>query len=307
MKTVTTALALHLSGNPTSLCYLWKVKRTDGAILGFTTFESDILYTDAEGDTVEYLGSTGMTNTAAANKSDLSVDNIEVTAFLDSDAIDEADLRAGLYDDCEVWIRIVNWADLTMGDLLIRRATVGIIKMVNGMFTAELRGLTNKLTTVLGSTYGKICRATFGSGLNGIDMDSHWKCRFDVLTVRQTGSVDTAPDAATIVPAAGLTHGGVPGTVDPGAAGWFNNGFLKFTSGALNGVAFEIKSWDGTTLNLFLPMPEQPAPGDNFMIEPGCSKLLPDCRDKFNNVINRRAEDFIPGMDQILDYPNASG
>jgi uncharacterized phage protein (TIGR02218 family) len=295
MKTVTTALALHLTGNPTSLAYIWKVRRKDGAILGFTTADSDILYTDAEGDTVEYLGSTGMTNTAASNKSDLSVDNIEVTAFLDSDAIDEADLRAGLYDDCEVWVRIVNWADLTMGDLLIRYATVGIVKMVNGMFTAELRGLTHKLTTVLGATYGKICRATFGSGLNGIDMDSHWLCRFDVLTVRQTGSVATATDAATINPNAGLT----------GAAGWFNNGFLKFTSGVLNNVAFEIKTWDGTTLNLFLPMPKQPAPGDNFMIEPGCAKTLADCRDKFNNVINFRGEPTIPGMDQLLLTPNA--
>jgi uncharacterized phage protein (TIGR02218 family) len=295
MKTVSTALALHLTGNPTSLAYLWKVKRKDGAILGFTNFDSDILYTDSDGDTVEYFAATGFTNTASANKSDLSVDNIEVTAFLDSDAIDEADLRAGLYDDCDVWIRIVNWADLTMGDMLIRRATVGIVKMVNGMFTAELRGLTQKLTTTLGATYGPICRATFGSGLNGIDMDSQWLCMFDVTTVRQTGTVDSAPDAASIVPSAGLT----------GAAGWFDDGFLQFTSGAMDGYSFEIKTWDGTTLQLFMTMPKPPGHLDSFFIEPGCNKLLSDCRDKFNNVINRRAEDFIPGMDQILDHPNA--
>ena len=295
MKTVTTALALHLSGNPISLAYLWKIKRTDGTSLGFTTFDHDITYTDGDGDTVEYLGETGMLNTAAANKSDLSIDNIEVTAFLDSDAIDEADLRAGLYDDCTVEIRIVNWADLTMGDMMIRKGTVGIVKMVNGLFTAEVQGLTQKLRTVIGDTYGPVCRATFGSGLNGIDMDSHWLCRFDVTTVRQTGSVNTSADAATIVPNAGLT----------GAAGWFNNGLIHFTSGVLNNAAFEIKTWDGTTLDLFLPMPEQPAHGDTFFIEPGCNKLLTDCRDKFNNVINRRAEDTIPGMTQILDYPNA--
>jgi uncharacterized phage protein (TIGR02218 family) len=295
MKTVSTDLAAHLASNPTTLAYLWKVKRADGAILGFTNFDHDITYMDGDGDTVEYLASTGFANTAAANKSDLSVDNIEVTAFLDSEAIDEADLRAGLYDDCVVAIRIVNWNDLTMGDMMIRKGTVGIVKMVNGMFTAEVRGLTVKLTTILGQTYGKVCRATFGSGLNGIDMDSHWLCRFDVTTVRQTGSVNTAVDAATITPSGGLT----------GAAGWFDDGFLKFTSGEMNGYAFEIKTWDGSVLILYLPMPMRPVTGDTFQIEPGCNHLLSDCRDKFNNVINRRAEDFIPGFDQLLLTPNA--
>jgi uncharacterized phage protein (TIGR02218 family) len=295
MKTVSTELAAHLASNPTSLAYLWKVRRKDGQILGFTNFDHDLTYTDGDGDEVEYLASTGFTNTAAANKSDLSVDNIEVTAFIDSDAIDEADLRAGLYDDCEVTIRIVNWNDLTQGDMMVRKGTVGIVKMVNGMFTAEVRGLNQKLTTTIGATYGPVCRAQFGSGLNGIDMDSHYLCKVDVLTLRQTGSVNDSADAATITPNAGLT----------GAAGWFDDGFLQFTSGVLNGRAYEIKSWDGATLNLYLPVPEQPAPGDTFFIEPGCNHLLSDCRDKFNNVVNFRGEPTIPGMDQILNYPNA--
>jgi uncharacterized phage protein (TIGR02218 family) len=298
MKTISPELTAHLAGNPTTLAYLWKVKRADGVIMGFTTFDVDITYTDGDGDTVTYLAATGFTNTAASNKSDLSVDNIEVTAFLDSSAIDENDLRAGVYDNCDVSIRIVNWNDLTMGDLMVSRSTVGIVKMVNGMFTAELRGLTQKLTTVLGATYGPVCRAIFGSGLSGIDMDSKYLCMFDVTTVRQTGVVDSAPDAGTIVPMAGLT----------GATGWFDDGFLKFTSGVLAGKAFEIKAWDGTTLTLFLPMPTPPASLDTFEIEPGCNHLVGpvgDCQNKFSNIVNFRGEPFIPGMDRILDYPNA--
>jgi len=293
MKTISPELAAHLEGNPTTLAYLWKVTRKDGAVMGFTNFDADITYNG-----VTYLGSTGFTNTAASNKSDLSVDNIEVTAFLDSESINEDDLRAGLYDDCDVEIRIVNWADLTMGDLMIRRATVGIVKMVNGMFTAELRGLVQKLTTTLGGTYGPVCRAVFGSGLNGIDMNSKYLCMFDLNDVRQTGSVDSVGDAATIVPVAGLV----------GDVGWFNDGFLQFTSGVLSGRSFEIKSWDGTTLILFLPMPTPPAHGDQFSIEPGCNHLVGpggDCQNKFSNIVNFRGEPFIPGMDAILSYPNA--
>lgn len=266
--------------------------------MGFTNFDVDLTYTDGDGDTVTYLASTGFTNTAASNKSDLSVDNIEVTAFLDSESIDENDLRAGLYDNCDVSIRIVNWADLSMGDMMIRKATVGIVKMINGMFTAELRGLTQKLTTTLGATYGPVCRAVFGSGLNGIDMDSKYLCMFNLNDVRQNGSVDDVGDAATIIPAIGLT----------GAAAWFDDGFIKFTSGVLDGYAFEIKTWDGTTLTLFLPMPIPPARGDTFQIEPGCNHLVGpggDCQNKYNNIVNFRGEPGIPGMDQILNYPNA--
>jgi uncharacterized phage protein (TIGR02218 family) len=120
----------------------------------------------------------------------------------------------------------------------------------------------------------------------------------DVVPLRQTGSVNTSPDPGTIVPNAGLT----------GAAGWFDNGYIKFTSGALNGRAFEIKTWDGTNLKLFLGLPVTPAHNDSFLIEPGCNHLagsIGDCQNKFNNIVNFRGEPFIPGMDSILNYPNA--
>lgn len=300
MKTISAALTTHLSSNPTSLCYLWKVKRRDGVIMGFTNFHDNITYTDADGDTVKYFASTGFTNTAAHNKSDLSPDNIEVTAFLDSAAITEPDLRAGVYDDCVISLLMVNWADLTMKDMMIRRGTVGVVKMINGMFHAEIRGLVDKLKTVIGATYGPVCRATFGSGLNGIDMDSHWLCKVDVVSLRQVWTVDTAPDAAT------LTMVGIAGYLP----GYYNDGFIQFTSGALSGQAYEIKTWDGTTLNLYLPMAAAPAHGDTFFIEPGCNHLAGpqgDCQNKFFNIVNFRGEPFIPGMDQILNYPNASG
>lgn len=287
----------HLSQGQTTLAYLWKVKRLDGTILGFTTHDQDIVYDDGDGDgAVTYLARTGMTNSATAGKTDLSVENLEVTAFLDSPSITEADIRALKYDNAAITVLIVNWADLTMGHVMLRAGTLGVVKMKNGMFTAELRGLATKLTSSIGATHGPICRATFGSGLNGIDMDSHWLCKFDVTTVRQTGSVASVVDNRTIVPTAGLT----------GAAGWFNDGFITFTSGALNGASFEIKTWDGTTLVLLLSMPSLPAASDTFTIEPGCNKTADDCQNKFSNIVNLRAEIAIPGMDQLLDNPSVS-
>jgi hypothetical protein len=445
--------------------------------LGFTTHDQDIIYPPGAG-AVTYQAETGMTNSASKSGSDLSTDNLEVTAFLESDSITEADILAGKYDNSDVEVRLVNWADLSMGDVLLRKGTVGVVKMKNGIFTAELLGLTHRLTAQIGSSYGPICRATFGSGLNGIDMTSHYKCLFDVTTIRQNASVTAVLDHHTIMPSAlspppgsgaAPTSSGAkfPGTVaqahrqndwtnlakvtasdgqyatatlygsnaqvneasllqatnfgfsvptgativgvlavvqrqhfagtsavyddtvtllgtggsadrrnaspwSPGPApsgertvnyggpadtwgtaltpavvnaagfgiqlgcectqlpgsgadvgidsvtmtvfytgagttapsGWFDDGFMTFTSGVLSGAAFEVKTWDGQNIALFLPMPVLPAVGDTFWIEPGCNKTT-DCQGKYNNIVNFRGEPFIPGMDQLLDYASA--
>jgi uncharacterized phage protein (TIGR02218 family) len=298
MKTASTALETHLALGQTTLAFLWKVKRVDGTILGFTTHDVDIVYDAGDGDgSVTYLARTGFTNTAVSGKSDLSVDNLEVTAFLDSEAITENDIRNQLYDDATIAILLVNWADLTMGHMIWRTGTLGHVKMRNGLATTEIRGLTSKLTTVIGDTFGPVCRAIFGSGLNGIDMNSKYLCKVDVVALRQTGSVASSADAWSLVPNAGLT----------GAAGYFDDGIIKFTSGQMNGLSFEIKTWDGTTLELFAPLPEGKvlAPGDTFQIEPGCKHDTNDCQNKFSNIVNFRGEPFIPGMDQVLYTPNA--
>lgn len=198
-------------------------------------------------------------------------------------------------------MRLVNWADLTMGHMIVRQGYTGNVKMKNGMFTAELRGLAQKLTTVIGSTYGEICRADLFSTLE--NTTSHWICGLNAALYQQTGVVGTVMDNRTIVPVAspGLLQTGSATPTAAAPAGWFNAGMLTFTSGALEGVNAEIKTWDGATLVFFLSLPGLPAPGDMFIIEPGCNKGT-DCAAKFNNIVNFQGEPFIPGMDQLLDY-----
>jgi len=165
MKTASVAMQAHLAGNPTTLAYILSVKRRDGMILGFTTHDEDLTYDAGDGDgAITYTARSGSSNTAMSSKSDLSVDNLEVTCLLDSDAITEEDLRAHLFDDATITIRLVNWADLTMGHITLRKGSFGAVKVAGGVGNIELRGLTQKLTTKLGSTYGPICRAELGSG-----------------------------------------------------------------------------------------------------------------------------------------------
>jgi uncharacterized phage protein (TIGR02218 family) len=296
MKSLTTELRAHFGQDCTSLALIFKAKRADGQLFGFTTFDQDITFDIGDGDgSITYLAETGIANTASVAKDDLSVDNQDVTGFLDSTVITVADIRAGLWNDAEIEIAIVNWADLTQGCLKLRKGNTGQITLKNGVFTSEVRGLAQKLTNQIVYTYGPLCRAELGSGLNGIDLNSTWLCKVDLAALRETGSVSSSADALHITPVAGLT----------GTSGYFNDGVLAFTSGVMDGFKMEVKSWNGTVITLYLPMPLQPGNGDTFTIEPGCNKTIADCQDKFNNIVNFRGEPFIPGITTITQYPDA--
>lgn len=251
-----------------------------------------------------YLAEDGLTFSALEYKSDGSPNNLQATGFLIDSGLSEHDVRARLYDGALFELRVVNWADLTQLELKLISGTVGDITMKNGEFQMELRGLTQYLTTVVGSLYGPLCRAElFGGGAEGIDPSNHWKCRLNRADWVQSGTVLSSPDSVTVVPSpsSALLMIGSSTPADPAPTGWFDDGVIIYTSGALSGYSFEIASWDGAILTLFggAPMPFTPTAGDTFEIEPGCAKLISVCQSKFDNVLNFAGEPNIPGLNVL--------
>ena len=78
------------------------------------------------------------------------------------------------------------------------------------------------------------------------------------------------------------------------AAGYFDLGFLFFTSGPNAGAYRTIKKWDGAGLDLSLPLLSLPVAGNTFTIYPGCDKLKTTCTTKFNNLIRYGGFPYIP-------------
>jgi hypothetical protein len=143
----------------------------------------------------------GVTFKAVQHKSDASPNNTEVTGFITPDGINENDIRARLYDNAIFELRVVNWQDLTMGDMKMLSGPLGDIEIKNGEYQIQLRGWTEKLKNQIGSTYGPVCRAElFGSGIEGINPNNHWKCQLNRADWVQTGTVDSSPDEFSIVP-----------------------------------------------------------------------------------------------------------
>jgi uncharacterized phage protein (TIGR02218 family) len=306
MKTISSQLLAHMAQPETTLATLWKLIRQDGTILGFTDHDQTLTFTDntaSPPSTHVYTPFSGATGSATEASSDMTATNQDVVGFLDSDQITEIDIFAGLYNYAVIEIRIVNWADLTMGAMLWKRATLGEVKMKNGQLTAELRGLEFYLGTNIGETYGPTCRADLGDA----------RCTIDLSLWIQNGIVQSVTDFRTFVPQAslsplaGLVMQGSATPMDPAPAAWFQEGVVVWTSGLNTGFSMEVSTWDGTTIALWENMPYAIAEGDTFTIVPGCLHDSGTCFTKFDNIDNYRGEDNIPGMDQLMLYPNADG
>jgi uncharacterized phage protein (TIGR02218 family) len=78
------------------------------------------------------------------------------------------------------------------------------------------------------------------------------------------------------------------------AAGFFDLGWVAFTSGANAGVRRTVRVHTSGQITTTTPWPEAIAPGDAFTIVPGCDKSLATCTSKFNNRIRFRGQPFIP-------------
>jgi len=276
MKTISSGLAAHLAGEVTTLATCWKLTRTDGSIMGFTDHDQDIVV-----DAVSYVAASGFTPTAIENQARLAVDNLDVEGMLDSGNITEADIMAGKYDFAEVEIFMVNYTDLTQGTLPLRRGWLGEVTLRNGQFSAEVRGLSQRLSQTVGELYSPSCRAQFGDNRCTVNLTSHTVTgTVSAVTSNQVFEDDTRAEVA----------------------GSFTFGRITFTSGANDGLSMEVKEhMGGGKLILVMPMPYDVQTGDSYSLIKGCDKTFQTCAQVYENAVNFRGEPHVPGLDKMLE------
>jgi len=157
MKTLSANLKTHLEGECTTLATCWRITRRDGKIFYFTDHDVDITY-----ESSIYVSNEGYDRTAISGSFNYDTDELNLTGFF-ATSILESDVRAGLFDFSEVLIFLVNYEDLTQGDMILKKGTIGeIIITSNGIFNCELRGLTQRLSQRVLEKYQAECRADLG-------------------------------------------------------------------------------------------------------------------------------------------------
>jgi uncharacterized phage protein (TIGR02218 family) len=275
MKAVSASLKTHLEGTLLTVCTLWKVTRADGLIFGFTDHDQNVTYSG-----VTYLAATGHSPSSIKTTAQLSVDNLEVQAMLSSATITEVDIYAGLWDYAEVLIELVNYNDLTMGSMILRKGWLGNIKTGRHNFIAELRGMMQPLQQMIGRIYSPGCDADLGDARCGVVLGN-----FTVTgNVTAGGSVNSFVDAARAE-----------------ANGYFEGGLVTWTLGNNATYKMEVKkSFANGLITLQQAMPNVIAVADEYSMSAGCDKLRSTCVSKFANVANFRGFPDLPGRDAMV-------
>lgn len=286
MREIPPALQEKLDSGVTTLARCWIVTRRDGVVQGFTDHDGDLVI-----DGVTCRAGTGFGASEATSRFDLSIDGAEISGALAADSLTEADLAAGRFDAAQVDTWLVDWSDVTLR-VLLSRATLGEVKREGEAFSAELRGLADRLSQESGRLYTARCTADLG--------DARCKIALAAAGLNGAGSVSRLLGVSAVA---------VAGLGDF-AEGIFTAGCLTWTGGANSGLAVEIKehriAGGEVQLTLWQAMSEAIVVGDAFTITAGCDKRFETCRDRFANSINFRGFPHIPGNDFVIAGADAS-
>jgi uncharacterized phage protein (TIGR02218 family) len=286
MKAMSNAMLEYLASDSAQLCSCWRLQLRDGTNMGFTDSDNDQSYLG-----LKYAAATGFTRSAIETPVDLSPPNLELTGLISSDGILDSDIRAGRYDFAQIWVFAMVPGDVNgdkYGIIKIRRGWLGQIVLHDGQHVTELRGLSEILAQNFVELYTLECQADFGDA----------KCKFDLATVTDTGTVMNGPGI-------GGYRSFIATMSTPRADDFYSFGTVEWTSGKNIGLTCEVKNWTAGVFNLFLPLGYPIGLGDTFTAVAGCDKSFNTCLTRFLNTINFRGFPYIPGLDTTI-YPNAA-
>jgi uncharacterized phage protein (TIGR02218 family) len=282
MRTIPNALASHLGKDATTTCYCWRVKLSDGSVLGFTDHDEVLSFGG-----LTYQAASGFHASDHEAVAGFAASSSEIAGGFSSEALREDDLSSGRYDGAKVEIYLVNWQEPSEYMLLDSRE-VGEVSRAGGYFQAELRSIAHRLNQPQGRTYGRRCDATFGDE----------RCKVNLASHRVSGTIAAALSVLR------FRVNGLTGQT----AGRFRFGKLSFTSGANQGLSFDIEdhvtSGSSVELLFWIPPERDVSVGDTFQVVAGCDKSFGMCRGTFSNQPNFQGFPHMPGSDFAYSYVN---
>ncbi|MDP9991960.1 putative phage protein (TIGR02218 family) [Variovorax boronicumulans] len=287
-KTVSIPLKAEYAKGTTTIARCWRFERRDGEVVTVTTCARDLLI---NGEV--YRSKEGVNPTSIAQEASSAVSNSDVTGTMAAESVSEAELFAGLWDGAFVSVFEVNYRDLSMGTMQLQSGSIGDVKAGRSAFTAEVRGLTQRLQKVVGRVYTAGCPWVFGS----IGSAYVPACNIDLGPLTVTGTVTSAASLRDFTDSA---------LAQP--SDYFGAGLITMTSGENENVQMEVYSFDAGRFVLHLPLPYTVAVGDTYSVTPGCRKrFTEDCRNKWANTNNFGGFPQVPGSDKVLGLGGTEG
>lgn len=288
----------------TTLCRALKISPLNAPAFGITSLNRDVEFDDG-GGLLTYRCAKGYTPSDTVTKTDLSVNNAEAAGLvaqypLDGVTIDA--INSGVYDGAPFIEYLIDYMLPSAGGVIINSGTIGQITTTDSLACkVELRSYmqTLKQSNMVELT-SITCRARFGDA----------RCKIALTWYRgKVSSIGSEDDRVfNFVPGDPDSSGYTPaeeqymtsaGYVFPAAVGGFNffePGIVHWDTGAYAGMESEIESFNPATntVTLAIPVPDTINAGDTFRIRQDCSKSRDMCINRWNNLLNMRAEPDIP-------------
>lgn len=283
MKTANAALVAYLQNtNDFHMCDLYEVTLFNGTVQRYADYDMDIRLADGR---IFLCTGPGFERDKIKLTSDTVIDSTNVDLRIDgTDRIADVPIiqvaKNGGFDD----------ARLTLYRCFMSEP--GVVLDVLEMFSGEIEtpeggGLTlqldvNSLANKLNNSfpirsYYPTCPFSLYDSACGVNLSDK----------KVTGTVTAATRKSITT---NLTFD----------EGYYDQGGLEFTGGALNGSSHAIRYSKDGTIELLAEMEAVPAVGDTFTVYPGCSKTPDVCKAKFNNFLRNRATPFVPLKETIV-------
>lgn len=275
------ALYERLATTRTKYTECIKITRTDGVIYRFTALDENLIVQEDDLQFYAYKSADSFKLTALENQAGLAVSNMDIDSVISDESITEGALIGGLFDYANVEIFIAYWASHRVGTLPLRTSWVGEVVLRGIEFTADLRGIAQKLQQIFIQTTSLDCRWRFADAKCGLNPATYTR----TVTVTEVESNDTfraniaAPDRNK-----------------------FQWGLATWLTGNNAGGQMEIIRNHNQRLHLFLPMPYDIEVGDSVSMIYGCDKNFTTCGD-YDNRRRFGGEPFLASSDLLISYP----
>lgn len=262
------------SGALDTAAHWWRVFRSDGITLGFTTHDRDLWFGG-----IRHRAAPGMVPSAIRLTAGFEDDPSDIAGALSHDAIREEDLASGRYDAARIETGVVDWqAGETM---TLYAGTVAAVTREAGEFRGELVSDKARLAADTVPLTSPSCRARFCGPGCALNPQFH---------ERRVRLVSADPDSRTV-------------TIADAPSALYLHGELRWLDGPATGLTARIIGVDGNALTLSEPVAQGTAPGMRVRLREGCDKTIATCSARFGNALNFQGEPFLPGNDMLAQYP----
>lgn len=265
-------------GGATTICLCWRLTLSDGAQLGFTDHDSDILFGG-----VAHRANSGWRAGEIEQRLGLRVSTTRVAGALDGACLDAESIAAGRLDGASVITYAVDWMK-PEAHVELDRSEIGTVTRQDGAFIAELRSPAQRLEAPTGRLFQTACDAELGDA----------RCGVLVAPLTQATTVRAFdPDFLVSVAPTGRP------------SGWFSHGLLLTPSGERLRIREHRVTGAGDSLSLWGRPRAGFAAGQAVSLIAGCDKSHAQCRDRFANIASFRGFPHMPGNDLVLAYARA--